>query len=128
MRALEVTPRLPLQMTFCKRQGSICERLMMQRYIYFIEAGEFVKIGFTNSIDVRLSALQVGSPHPLKVLCLVPGTRDDEKFLQRAFCVERYRGEWFYLTSLIRRCVEVLKSCESVSELPERIALLRGST
>jgi len=71
-------------------------------------ADPFVKIGFTSSIKQRLSALQVASPVPLKVLGLIHGTIDDEQLLRQKFISHSVNGEWFNLSSDIINFIEQL--------------------
>lgn len=70
----------------------------MSGFIYFIacEPMEAVKIGFTGGNPLtRLAALQTGSPAPLKLLCYVRGTQDEERRLHRTFALLGIHREWF---------------------------------
>jgi hypothetical protein len=66
--------------------------------VYFIGAGEFVKIGFTASLTVRVCDLQVANPHPLRILACIRGDRDLEYDYHQRFADCRHFGEWFRLT------------------------------
>ena len=71
--------------------------------LYFIRAvgTKFVKIGFTNSggeAQSRLSSLQVGCPHELRVEAHCQGGLQDEHRMHAALASKRVRGEWFCLT------------------------------
>lgn len=37
-------------------------------YVYGIQSGEFIKVGFTTSIDARLHEMKLYNPHPLSVV------------------------------------------------------------
>jgi hypothetical protein len=65
--------------------------------IYYIQAGEYLKIGYTGSptADGRLAALQTASPLDLRILATEPGEVVDETALHRRFAHLRVRGEWF---------------------------------
>lgn len=64
--------------------------------MYIIGAGEYLKIGFTaRPISSRLAALAAGSPHPLALLALVPGTSQLEKWFHSRLKAHRRQGEWF---------------------------------
>lgn len=55
-----------------------------------------VKIGWTSGRPrYRLDSLQIGSPLPLTVVAVSPGTQADEKGLHSRFYRQRLRGERF---------------------------------
>tara|TARA_R110000868_G_scaffold20656_1_gene87085 strand:+ start:221 stop:688 length:468 start_codon:yes stop_codon:yes gene_type:complete len=56
---------------------------------------QFVKIGYTNNINKRLSQLQTSSPVKLEVLHLIEGNITLEKKLHVLFKDLRTTGEWF---------------------------------
>jgi hypothetical protein len=65
-------------------------------WVYFAEADGATKIGFSkDNPDGRVSALQGGNPHPLKLIVAVPGDRRMEKHLHQMFYLYRLKGEWF---------------------------------
>jgi hypothetical protein len=66
-------------------------------YVYFVQAGTDgpVKIGFTTSPSLRLSAIQIGSAKRLRLVCAVPGGRCLEMALHKAFAGAQMSGEWF---------------------------------
>ena len=72
-------------------------------FIYVIcrddEGEPFYKIGRTRDWKNRLSGIQTGSPHKLKVLiCFATShTREDEETLHKMFEGKRVLGEWFKL-------------------------------
>lgn len=70
--------------------------------IYFVSDGEYVKIGFTDDVDVdrRLAALQIGNARKLTLLGVIEGGRESETVLHRVFDGIRIRGEWFRITLL----------------------------
>ena len=61
--------------------------------VYYIKQGDFVKIGRTNRLQRRMSALQIGNPEPLRLLAWLPG--HNEKEHHQRWRNERVRGEWF---------------------------------
>jgi len=66
--------------------------------IYAIRSVEFidaVKIGTTNNIKKRFSAIQGCSPIKLSLMGTIPGGFDVENKLHRVAHKERFRGEWF---------------------------------
>jgi hypothetical protein len=65
--------------------------------VYFVESGDgTTKIGFTRGDPAdRVSSLQVGNPHPLRLAAWTPGCRRKERALHDMFYVYRFNGEWF---------------------------------
>ena len=76
--------------------------------VYFVRAGERVKIGFTKDLDRRLVQLQNFFPDPLEVLLSMPGSILMEQELHRRFAADRLRGEWFLCSPAIRAFTEAL--------------------
>jgi len=64
-------------------------------YVYFIDAGNLIKIGVTKDVGKRLAALKTGSPVQLAILGFIPGTKQKEKELHHRFSSYRTHGEWF---------------------------------
>lgn len=75
------------------RRGKL--RHTARSYIYFIEAGGFIKIGIASDLASRLTAIAVSNPHPVAILHSCVGTTEDEKAFHRRFSGLHYRGEWF---------------------------------
>ena len=64
--------------------------------IYFIRQDwEFVKIGYGNNPEDRLSQLQVGNPNSLFLWVSFPGGQKEESDLHGFWKQFRVRGEWF---------------------------------
>lgn len=68
--------------------------------VYFIGAGDFVKIGWAIDPTKRVKELQTGCPHELTILATLHGTQVEEFELHRRFAAYRVRhnGEWFHAT------------------------------
>lgn len=67
-------------------------------FVYFLQADppdSPVKIGFSADVQSRVSQLQPGSPHPLKIVGLVAGDLFLETHYHRRFADARMSGEWF---------------------------------
>lgn len=77
--------------------------------IYFIECGEFIKIGFTYSLDQRIRAMQSSNPFDLKILHKMRGTIGREAEILAKFKDLRHRGEWFRKTPELLAFIEKLK-------------------
>lgn len=104
-----------------------------ETFIYFLRAGQFIKIGQSKRWKERLAQMQPGSPHiiiPLLVLIAEPGL---EKKLHARFRVDHFRGEWFhsgpalaaYIKENLSRCVAKsdAEDLRMTSELLERAPL-----
>ena len=68
-------------------------------HVYFIQAGEYVKIGITENLTRRLASLQHANPLPLVLIRAVEGDTDREQAIHRRFAHLRVRGEWFHCTN-----------------------------
>jgi hypothetical protein len=80
-------------------------------WVYFIEGGGLIKIGWSPKPNKRLKALAVGNGHPLTVIAKFRGTVKDEKLLHRLFKAHKSRhdGEWFYARKPILALVDWAK-------------------
>lgn len=67
----------------------------MMGFVYFVRSGDFVKIGWSQSPDIRLAAIKNASPHDIAVVGVHPGSRADETNLHRKFLLHHHRREWF---------------------------------
>ncbi len=63
--------------------------------IYFVRAGENVKIGFTQNVDQRVAQLQTFFPFQLEITLVLPGSLLTERQLHHRFRASRVTGEWF---------------------------------
>lgn len=66
-----------------------------QGHVYFVRAGEAIKIGFSTNTPSRIASLQTSNAEQLELLGSIPGTPEDERELHERFCHFRIRGEWF---------------------------------
>lgn len=73
--------------------------------IYFLQAGPFVKIGYTNGIRTRLNDLQVGCPYKQQLLATLDG--DERLELKIHDLAEDYhaRAEWFHHKGNLKRWI-----------------------
>lgn len=55
----------------------------------------YIKIGYSALVKQRLSGLQVGTPHELKLIGIIPGSYILEQFLHSKFKAYHVRGEWY---------------------------------
>ncbi len=79
--------------------------------IYFVRAGEFIKIGYSNSPWSRFDNLQTANPDLLEMIAISPGDYAMESELFSVFSEYHYRGEWFHNGSRIQ---EYCRACWSI--------------
>jgi hypothetical protein len=63
--------------------------------VYFIRAGDAIKIGYTTNLAARKRSLETASAVPLELLGAIPGDRREEARLHRDWWHLHIRGEWF---------------------------------
>lgn len=74
--------------------------------IYFIQAGDLIKIGYTVDIKKRLIALRTSSPVALILLGIMPGGPKVEAELHERFASSRRHGEWFHRNARLIRFIK----------------------
>lgn len=73
--------------------------------VYFIQAGDKVKIGISINVKARMTKMQVGSAEKLELLLTLPGGAEHEKRLHTLFASDRLSGEWFSMSAAIRNFI-----------------------
>ena len=68
---------------------------LLQGFVYYLEDGDFIKIGFTVDWQKRRKQYLTHGALPPKLIALHPGTQKDEIEIQRRFKKYRVRREWF---------------------------------
>lgn len=87
-----------------------------QTFIYFLRAGEFVKIGQSRRWKSRMSGMQTGSPYTIVPLLILIADEKMEKQLHRRFKADHFRGEWFHIGPAVRAFIkENKKNCVAKS-------------
>ena len=75
------------------------KRISCSSFVYFLRAGEFIKIGRTTDWPhKRISELQTGCPYPITLAGFLDGDAKEESRLHKKFSALRARdgGEWFH--------------------------------
>jgi hypothetical protein len=63
--------------------------------IYFLDDGDFIKIGFSTDLSQRMKSY-LTHRSGLNLVAVIPGSRpDDDKQIRRRFANLRARGDWF---------------------------------
>lgn len=79
-------------------------------WIYFARCGDFIKIGFTTSINTRFEAFRTANPHSPELLGAMPGDLSTERKLHAKFAAFRHRREWFRADpDLLSKIAEIIK-------------------
>lgn len=74
--------------------------------IYFVKAGQFLKIGISENPEKRVRELQIGNPHKLELLGTIPGDEQDETEIHNAFSDHHSHGEWYFYSKPVRTFVK----------------------
>lgn len=74
-------------------------RRRVSTYFVLADATGMVKIGRAKDVKVRVDYLQIGCPHPLRVVTKI--NVDCELAAHRRFHDARVQGEWFTLTGIL---------------------------
>ncbi len=78
--------------------------------VYAVATSGLVKIGWTTNMAQRFTALNQGSPTPVRIVATMPGGRPLEAWLHQSFARSRVHGEWFRLSTAERNRLERLFS------------------
>jgi hypothetical protein len=103
LRVLDILDRIPRRTMFqppvvnLSTPVSVCPT---PHVVYFIQAGQRIKIGISSHVDRRLSSLRTSSPERLMVLGVIyawsrESSRAIERGLHLGFSWLHARGEWF---------------------------------
>ncbi len=80
---------------------------MKKHYCYIVQAGNFVKIGYTSNIENRLEQIQTNNPKEVKLLvCFPHETRGAARAMEQRwhlrFSVHLERGEWYRRAAVLK--------------------------
>jgi hypothetical protein len=78
--------------------------------VYFAQAGNRIKIGWSRNVAQRITQLQTGNPEPVQLLATTPGARTLERQLHTRFAAARLTGEWFQNTPEIHTYIQTLNA------------------
>jgi hypothetical protein len=79
-----------------------CSPSVLGGWVYFIQCGDAIKIGFSMNVGRRFLGLQASNPAKLVFLAAFPGTLNDEFKMQSIFRHHHVRGEWFEAEPVIK--------------------------
>lgn len=78
-------------------------------WVYFLRAGDLIKIGHSQEPRGRLATLRGASPLKLDLLHIEPGPVSKERALHRRFKRLRSHGEWFRAEHDLLAYIDLLK-------------------
>jgi len=90
--------------------------------LYFIESGEFVKVGLTDNIDRRLFNLQLGNPLPLRLAYRRtiprPLNKQVESLVHQRLAEWSIGREWFRMSAraAVKLADPVVKKANTMAE------------
>lgn len=79
-------------------------------YVIKPDGMDFVKVGQTRDLYPRLSTIQTGCPHHLRILFVLLGDTNDEARIHFDLGAHRERGEWFRLNDETRAVLDRLSN------------------
>lgn len=77
-------------------------------FIYIITDGEFIKIGWAMSVELRRCDLQCGNVRKLSVLVSAYGSQEKKRAMHKVLRRYHVRGEWFEMSAL-RKAKQMLR-------------------
>jgi len=82
------------------------EAMIAKGDLYFVRAGDAVKIGHTANIVNRLGKMQADNHEKLDCLVLLRGRGHEEKRWHKDFAATHIRGEWFLWSPELERAMK----------------------
>lgn len=106
------TPGKPLAVRQAEMHA-VRARRRDREIVYFLRAGDFIKIGkTTDDTGNRVASLQTGCPFPIEVLATIRGGRRREARLHKTFAALRAHGEWFHASPMLLAFIARLSNRE----------------
>lgn len=98
----------------------------MTGFVYAIECGDAVKIGYARDPVRRLSELNVGSANTHRLLGYAVGTKQHERELHQLCFPHRIRGEWFRKEGVVNLFLDRIPLPRPIAVKPPRGANSRS--
>ena len=100
-------------------------------FVYFIQSGDFIKIGWSKTPELRVDQIRRGgnalrpraglAEDPV-LLAYKPGTKRDEAALHQQFADQHDQGEWFRQCPELEALIEETVHIQSALEVDAHIA------
>jgi len=84
--------------------------------VYFIQIGDFIKIGHAKNVKQRLSDIQTSCPYDATLLGEI-GVKHPKRFegsLHKRFATAHHRGEWYSITDDLLSYITENADCRNV--------------
>lgn len=98
-----------LQCNSCSGKISGPKSHVQKRNLYILQCEQYIKIGSTDNIELRLKSLNSANPFKLVLLRHIENCGCKEKETQLRFIHYRHKGEWFLFPN-INELLEVIDS------------------
>jgi hypothetical protein len=97
--------------TAAKQLFMVVQPIAHRRGVYFLECGNFIKIGISEDVHRRLKELRTMIPFDVDVLGFIPcAAYSEAKIVESALHIEfaklRHRGEWFSDSEYLRVAIQ----------------------
>lgn len=83
-------------------------RLAKNKFLYFIQCGDAIKIGISSDPEIRLETLATGAPGKLTLIAMIKNCGDKENYCHKYLSHLRIHGEWFRYTEEINKLIKEL--------------------
>ena len=92
-------------------------------FVYFLECQDFVKIGITRNVKVRLNSYKTHNPFKCKLLSVIPTirARADEELIHTAMEAYHVHGEWFRLPVTLKAYLKLHPKDASVQPVVDEV-------
>ena len=82
-------------------------------YVYFVKAGDAIKVGIATDIKGRLISIQVGNPYKVGLIHYIETTEENarniESEIQNIFHKTNLNGEWFQANQFMEEFIKNIK-------------------
>lgn len=79
-----------------------------RKFLYFIKAGDNVKIGTSSNVDRRAKQIQTGNPNKVEKLAEFEGFAEREAGIHKELSDIHVNGEWFKFGEKIKWVIDAL--------------------
>ena len=102
-----------------------------QGFVYAIKCEDYVKIGWSKTVQRRLNQISANNPFPVELLGCSPGTVGDEHELHLLLGITRVKGEWFgrtpFVKEVVRHLIKAEKASDTVDWLDKKVTKQRAA-
>lgn len=93
--------------------------------IYFIQSGEYVKVGYTGNLKSRYKQYVTENPNPVYLLATINGGYDIERKIHKQLKEFKHRGEWFVYTDQVKEKIALIIKENILNVEPPRAKVKR---